>query len=100
MLGEDHALLLVAQLREPAAAPERVPNGPLPERIEYRPPRALQQRFLEIRLVPDGVRAPEHREFRFLRQTGKSRSVEHRPRAIEEEAGILVHGEDADAARV
>ena len=75
VLGENHALLLGRQLREPAAAPERIPDGPAPVRIEHRPPRPVQQHVDQIRLVADRVGAAEHRVLRLLRQRRRTAAL-------------------------
>jgi hypothetical protein len=100
VLGQNGPLLVQWQLREPAAAPQRIPHRPGPRLIEHRPPRAVQQDVGQVGLVAERVRAAEHRVFRLLVENGERAGVDERAHAVDEVRRIPIEGQEADAPRI
>ena len=100
VLVQDLALLLPAEPREGAGAPQRVPDGPGPGRIQHGAPRALQQPLREVGLEAGGVRAADHGELGPVRECLEGLGGQHLAEARHEESRVLGQREHADAAGV
>ncbi len=100
VLGQDGPLLLHRQLGKIATASQRIPHAPGPVRVEDGPAGAFDQGLAEVRLVPEGVRAPEHRELGFQTQHLERATVEQRAHDVQEVGGPRTERQDADAARI
>ncbi len=100
MLGKDLALLGIGQCLKHFRALQWIPDCPFELRIARFHARLDQQRVLEIRLVPDRVRATEHVELGFVRVARERFRIEHVANGRDEVIGIFAHDEEPDALRV
>ena len=100
VLGENDALLFGGQLREAAAPAQRIPHRPGPRRVQHRPPRPVEQRFCQIRLVADRVGPAEHRVFRLLGQRRERRRVQQRAQRLEKDRRVAAERQQRDTARI
>ena len=76
----------------------QMPHGQ--ERVQHGAARALQQPVLQLRLEAGRVRPSEHRELGLEQEIAERAGVEQLAEGAGEEHRVLVHPEDADAARV
>ena len=57
VLRQNRALLVRRELREASAPAQRIPDRPAPVLVQGRPPRTIDQRVAEVRLVSERIRA-------------------------------------------
>src|SRR4051812_33608134 len=96
MLRQDITLLLRRELREGAIATKRIPDSPWPVRVGDGPPRPREEGVIEIRLVAERIRAPEHAVVWLERQPRHRTGPQTRPDLRNEHRRILVEREHRD----
>ena len=97
VLPQDGALLLVAQLLEGASPAQGIPNSPAVGRVDGLAPGTLHQRLVQIRLIAQGVGAPEECELRLGQQSHKGRAVEKGAQRIHKEVGVFAESQQPHA---
>ena len=100
VLHEDRVLLAPRELLERAGATQRVPDRPRQRGVEDAPARPLDERLLEVLLVPDRVRAAEHRELGLRLELGERRRLQERAVLGDERLRRLAQREQRDAGRI
>ena len=86
--------------REGLGAPKRIPHRPAECRIGDAGDRPLEEHVLEVRLVADGVGAPQHVEPGLALHPVEGGRREHVAEGGDEPVRVLARGHDPDAARI
>ena len=100
VLHQDHILLVARQPFERTRPPQRIPDRPRQLRVAHALARALDQRLDEVGLVPDRVRAAEHRVLGLRRELRERRLPEERAEVGHDRVGALAEDQQRDAGRV
>ena len=100
VLHQDRVLLLSRELLERAVAAQRIPDRPAKRGIEHAAARPLDERLVEILLVPERVRAPQHGQLRLRPQLAEGSGSEQRPGGGDERVRALAQRQDRDTFRI
>jgi hypothetical protein len=100
VLHQDPVLLLPRELLERPRPAERVPDRPAELRVEDAPPRALDERVLQVLLVPDRIRPAEHRVLGLPLELGEGRRAQEAAELVHEGVRRLAQRDECDSPRV